>query len=214
MTLASAELTPLFEFLTPLLEFGYQGAFLLSLFGSLLPFIPTPYFLPVALLSLNPAFDPWLVTVSSALGSSIAKTVIVRVSYTGRRLMSKETEARLKPLEKLVSKYGWFAAFLAAATPIPDDIVYIPLGLTRYSVWRFFLAALPGKIIITGIVAWGTRLLGVPAIQFLLETATSPAVLIVSVASLVLVVIVLVYALLKIDWGVIVSRWFPSLLKD
>ena len=33
------------------------------------------------------------------------------------------------PLQRLLSKYGWGGAFVAALTPIPDDLVYIPLGL-------------------------------------------------------------------------------------
>jgi len=207
-------LGPLFEFLTPLLELGYPGSFLLSFFGSLLPFVPTPYFVPVALLSLDPDFDPWFVAISSAVGSSLAKSIILRVSYTGRRLVSKETEIRIRPLEKLVSKYGWLGAFLAAATPIPDDVVYIPLGLAKYNVGKFFTAVLSGKIIITGIVAWGARLLGLPAIQFLLENVTSLPVLILSVSSLVLVVILFIYMLFRMNWEAIVSKWFPGVLKD
>ena len=39
------------------------------------------------------------------------------------------------------------AAFVAAATPIPDDLVYVPLGLAKYNPKRFFIATLTGKLV-------------------------------------------------------------------
>jgi uncharacterized membrane protein YdjX (TVP38/TMEM64 family) len=44
--------------------------------------------------------------------------------------------------------------FLAAATPIPDEPVIIPLGLLKYSPVKFFTAFFFGKISITVIGAF------------------------------------------------------------
>jgi membrane protein YqaA with SNARE-associated domain len=55
-------------------------------------------------------------------------------SYYGRKvILSDNTKKRMLPLQRLLSRYGWLGVFIAATTPIPDDIVYIPLGLARYS---------------------------------------------------------------------------------
>ena len=40
------------------------------------------------------------------------------------------------------------AAFFAAATPIPDDLVYVPLGLAKYNPKRFFIATLTGLFLV------------------------------------------------------------------
>ena len=53
---------------------------------------------------------------------------IFYIGYSGRYLR-KSTVKRMRPLERIVKKYGAVAAFVAAATPIPDDLIYIPLGL-------------------------------------------------------------------------------------
>jgi membrane protein DedA with SNARE-associated domain len=42
--------------------------------------------------------------------------------------------------------------FTAAATPIPDDIVYIPLGLANYSPVKFASAPFVGKFIPGGVI--------------------------------------------------------------
>ena len=52
----------------------------------------------------------------------------------------------MKPFQKLVKRYGGSAAFVAAATPIPDDLVYIPLGLAKYNPKRFFCCYIIRKI--------------------------------------------------------------------
>jgi membrane protein DedA with SNARE-associated domain len=63
--------------------------------------------------------------------------------------MEEKSSSGITPKEnatatKLLSRYGWMGVFIAASTPIPDDIVYIPLGLAKYSplsLHRLFLLA-------------------------------------------------------------------------
>ncbi|MEM2751229.1 MAG: VTT domain-containing protein, partial [Nitrososphaerales archaeon] len=158
-----------------LITYGYLGIFVFSLLANFIVFIPAPYVVPVALASLNPSFDPLLIALSSAIGATIAKTAIFRVSYEGQRLLSEKTRKNIQPLQTLVGKYGWIAAFIAAATPIPDDIVYIPLGFTKYSLWRFIIATFSGKIILISIVAFGARMFGITFIEPFMEGTIDPA---------------------------------------
>ena len=53
------------------------------------------------------------------------------------KLSKKKTRKRMRPFERLVKRYGAGAAFFAAATPIPDDLVYVPLGLAKYNPTSF-----------------------------------------------------------------------------
>jgi uncharacterized membrane protein YdjX (TVP38/TMEM64 family) len=71
----------------------------------------------------------------SAIGIIIAKTIIFYLVYYGHNILFNRSRINKKiiPLQKLASKYGWKAAIIVAVTPIPDDIVYISLGLARYS---------------------------------------------------------------------------------
>ena len=137
------------------IKFGYIGIFLISFIGSLFIFFPAPYFFPVALLSL--VSNPWLVALSSATGATIAKFLIFRASFLGRKVINKKINKRIKPLDNLLSKYGGLMAFVAAATPIPDDLIYIPLGVLKYNPVKFLVLTFIGKFLIISLIAWTSR---------------------------------------------------------
>ncbi|PIW35844.1 MAG: DedA family protein, partial [Nitrosopumilales archaeon CG15_BIG_FIL_POST_REV_8_21_14_020_33_23] len=114
-------------------EIGYLGLVLVNFFGSLIPFIPLPGFLLLASMSVGDQFDLHVLAILSALTATAAKQIIFYVSYEGRRIISEKTRKRMRPFERLVKRYGAAAAFFAAATPIPDDLIYVPLGLAKYN---------------------------------------------------------------------------------
>jgi membrane protein DedA with SNARE-associated domain len=66
-----------------------------------------------------------------------AKILIFYISYYGNNLLKVGTKKRILPLQRFLSRYGWLGAFIAALTPIPDDLVYIPLGLAKYGSLKF-----------------------------------------------------------------------------
>ena len=196
------------------LNYGYLGVFLVSFLGSLIVFVPAPYFIAVVVLSLQNQYDPNLITISSAIGATLAKTIIFRASFEGQRIIDEQTRQRIKPFMKLVSRYGWSAAFVAAATPIPDDIVYIPLGFLKYDLKRFFLATLAGKIIITGIVAWGSRLLGTSVLGPVLEDFRNPVFVVLTISAIVALVAALLYIIARTNWEDVLQKWFPWTTED
>jgi membrane protein DedA with SNARE-associated domain len=192
---------------------GYLGLFLFSLITGFLVFMPEPYAIPAAILSIRPEFNPTLVALATALGSTTAKTVIFRISYEGRRLVSPERQRRLKPFERLVSRYGWLAAFLAAATPIPDDLIYIPLGFAHYRLTYFLMATLSGKFILTNTVTWGARFY-TEAVLFAINATRNPLITALTAGALVVLIGVVVYTLLTLDWEALLKRWFPWTVED
>jgi membrane protein DedA with SNARE-associated domain len=127
--------------------------------------------------------------------------------------MSKSAENRLRPFMRLVSKYGGIAAFLAAITPIPDDLIYIPLGLARYGRMKFILFTLAGKIIFTMSIAWGVRL-SLDYISFFITDVsdTSGAILITMI--FFVLAIITIYTIIKLDWARVLGKWFPWTLEN
>jgi len=195
-------------------ELGYLGILVISFVASLVPFIPIPYFPLLITASFNSNFNPHLIALASASGVVAAKTIIFFASYYGRRILSDKTKQRMRPLQKLVSRYGWPGAFIAALTPIPDDLVYIPLGLTRYSPWKFATATFAGKFLMNEAIVWSSIFLGRPFVEGILRETTDPTWLIVGAVFSIVVLGVLVYISLKIDWAMIIGRWFPWTLED
>ena len=51
----------------------------------------------------------------------------------------------MRPFERLVKRYGAAAAFFAAATPMPDDIIFIHWALQNI-IQKVFAATLAGNL--------------------------------------------------------------------
>jgi membrane protein DedA with SNARE-associated domain len=196
-------------------ELGYVGILVISFVSSLIPFIPIPYFPVLITASFNPNFNPHIISIVSALGIVGAKTIIFFISYYGRKILSDKTKKRMRPLQNLVSRYGWFGAFIAALTPIPDDIVYIPLGLAKYNPWKFATATFAGKFLMNESIVWGSIFLGRPFVENILssDTTDQTSLIIAAIVSIIVLAIV-VYFSLRIDWAKVVGRWFPWALKN
>jgi membrane protein YqaA with SNARE-associated domain len=103
-------------------ELGYLGIVLFSFVSSIVVFIPIPYFPVLMTAALSKSFDPNLIVLFSTGGAVAAKMIIFCSSYYGRNIvLNNSTKKRILPLQRLLSRYGWIGAFIAAATPIPDD---------------------------------------------------------------------------------------------
>jgi membrane protein DedA with SNARE-associated domain len=195
---------------------GYIGILIISFIGSIILFIPVPYFPILISSALNKDFDPHMIALSSALGAVLAKIIIFIASYYGRNILSNKTKTKMQPLQKLLSKYGAIGAFLAALTPIPDDLIYIPLGLAKYSAKKFAIATFLGKFIFGEIIVWGTVFLGRPIMEEVLSVSDASnqlSTIVVTVLTVALLILVLFFTF-KVDWGKIIGRWFPWALNE
>jgi uncharacterized membrane protein YdjX (TVP38/TMEM64 family) len=173
-----------------------------------------PYFFLVVVASADTGlgFDPTLVGITSAIGATIAKVIIFQASYTGSKFMSNSAEKRIRPFMKLVSRYGGIAAFFAALTPLPDDLVYIPLGLARYRLLPFIAYTLLGKIIFTVAISWLARL-SFDYISFIIEGASDPIGAIIIGSIFIFIAVLTVYMIMKLDWAKVLGKWFPWTLE-
>ncbi|MFN4336395.1 MAG: YqaA family protein [Candidatus Nitrosocaldus sp.] len=191
---------------------GYIGLFVISFVASIIIFVPIPFFTILAIMSIDPKFDPHLLAFSSALGASIAKVIIFYSSYYGRRFISRKSKVRMRPLQRLLKRYGWYASFIAAATPIPDDLVYIPLGLAKYNPFMFFTSLLAGKMVISEAVVWGARS-GFNLLEYVGGSEDTPFFYVSLVATAALIG-VSIYFMIKVDWSKVIGRLFPWTLDS
>ena len=191
---------------------GYIGLFAISFIASIIVFVPIPFFPILALMSIDKDFDPHLLAFSSAIGATLAKTIIFYSSFYGRRFISRESKVKMKPLQRLLKRYGWYASFIAAATPIPDDIVYVPLGLAKYNPWLFFTSCFAGKMLISEAIVWGTRM-GFNMLEYL-ESNTNGQLFYATVIATIAVTAFLIYFMIKADWSRLVGKVFPWTLND
>ncbi|MFQ5781910.1 MAG: VTT domain-containing protein [Nitrosopumilus sp.] len=195
-------------------EVGYLSLGLVNFIGSLIPFVPLPGFLLLATMAVGDQFDLHVLAILSAVTATVAKQIIFYASYGGRKIVSEKTKKRMRPFQRLVKRYGAAAAFFAAATPIPDDLVYVPLGLAKYDPKRFFIATLTGKIVLSYTIVFVSHHLGLSLVEPLLENiddATPVYIGIIIFGAMMTAVVVL---LLRLDWHRILGRFAPWTLDE
>ncbi len=172
---------------------GFPGIFVISLVSNSIPFVGIPYLAVVAgyaAIYTSP-IDRALLIVSSAAGATVGKIIIYFLGSTVRLKLSKESEENLKTFLRLAKRSMFLAIVIFASTPLPDDVLYVPLGVMGYPLPQYFLAIFIGKMVLTTVVIY---YLG--WVIELTVNSESPAV---SVAAIILT-IYLTYLALKIDW--------------
>jgi membrane protein YqaA with SNARE-associated domain len=174
------------------LQFSYLGVFIISFIGSISIIFPVPYTLVI--LFLGTVLDPFFVAISGGLGSALGEFTGYLLGYYGRTVVSEKRRRKMDFMVRLFDSYGPVAIFLFALTPLPDDLLFIPLGVMHYPFWKAFIPALVGKTLMTFILAYS----GQQSIEFIKTIFEGSGWIgtIISVALLVLIIV----AMIKVDW--------------
>jgi membrane protein YqaA with SNARE-associated domain len=143
-----------------------------------------------------------LIGVIIALSAALAKGIHYMITFFVSGHLSEKRQARLDADGAKVKRWAFPLLFIAAATPIPDEPVVIPLGLMKYSPAKFFSAYLLGKIAITVPGAFLGNLAG-----DIFSAYLSPVVMVV--ISIVLTVVITII-LLKVDVGKLAEKYLKK----
>ncbi|UCE57374.1 MAG: VTT domain-containing protein [Candidatus Bathyarchaeota archaeon] len=181
------------------LQFGYLGVFLISLVGAVSIIFPIPYTLVIYL--LGSVLDPILVAISGGLGSAVGEFSGYVLGYYGRAVFSEERRRKMDYMMKVFHRYGFAAIFLFALTPLPDDLLFIPLGIMRYRFVKAFIPALLGKMLMCFILAYSGHM-SVEVIEVIFGEGGWLGVIVTS--ALLIIVIV---AVIKIDWEKVFEKY-------
>ena len=180
-------------------QFGYLGIFAISFIGSVSVVFPIPY---TIVIYLSGAFlDPFFVAISGGLGAALGEFSGYVIGYTGRAVVSEERRKKMKYMVKIFDRYGPAAIFFFALTPLPDDLLFIPLGVMRYPFVKAFIPALLGKTLMTFILAYS----GQQSFE-LIEVLFGGSGLLGTVITVALLIIIIV-AMIKIDWEKLFEKY-------
>lgn len=133
-----------------------------------------------------------------AIGAALAKSIHYLVTFFIGKHLSQNRRQRLDADAVKVKRWAFWLLYIAAATPIPDEPIVIPLGLMKYSISKFFTAFFLGKLSITIIGAF----LGAWTKSVFSEWF-SPEL---TIALSVVLTIVVTAILLKVDVGKLIER--------
>ena len=108
----------------------------------------------------------------------------------------------MEALVKLFGRYGPLAIFVFALTPLPDDLLFIPLGILKYKFIKAFIPAIMGKILMIYILAYFGRL-GQDIILLIFGQGNEWVGMIITIALLALIL----FLLLRVDWEKVLHKY-------
>lgn len=196
------------------IQYGYFGIFLIALIGALSIFVPIPY--TVVIFTLGGfksggiyVFDPIWIALAAGLGSAVGEFSAYLIGLGGRKAIGDRYRKKMDLLVKVFNRYGAIVIFIFALTPLPDDLIFIPLGIMRYSVLKAFAPALIGKISMNFIVAYSGRL-SIQAINSIFGVDSDwISALIGMTLALVLLAVVFV-VMFKVDWETRLEKYMAG----
>ncbi len=129
-------------------SYGYFGIFVVLIIFNIVPFVMPPNWIVAALFgTLFPDLNPILLGFSTAAGTSIGRMEVYLIGRGSPKLMSEARREKLMRIGRMLGMKGAFAAFVFAATPLPDDALIITLGMMRYKFQDLFVGYFFGKFL-------------------------------------------------------------------
>lgn len=189
------------------------GIFLISMISNFVVVLPIPYAFVLIALIMSVPTNPFLLGFSAGLGAGIGKMISWFIGRgTGEALKATKYREKIMKLKEMIQREKWIGfslVFLIACTPLPDDAVFIALGIAQFPVLLTLIASISGKLVLTmstALVVWlikggaaGEFLLGIYGVKVVNGEIINTENPIVSAISLVITILIAI-ALLKIDW--------------
>ena len=185
-----------------LLQYSYFGVFVLSFVGTASIIIPIPYTLIIFTLSLTGQWNSSLLIIAGGLGSALGELTGYALGYFGRRIVSEERQRKMTYLVRVFDRYGPLAIFVFALTPLPDDLLFIPLGIMKYKFYKAFIPSLIGKLLMIFILVNSGNIAGNIFVSLFGEGGTLWGMIITTI-----LLIVVIFALYRIDWEKLLRKY-------
>lgn len=109
------------------------------------------------------------------------------------------SRARFDSLRRLLGGSVFLVAFIFAATPLPDDVAFIPMGIMKYSPIKTYISLYTGKFALTVFVLYSARK-SEEAINSALGGGW------VGSAASGLIIIGLSYLMMRVDWERVLTQ--------
>jgi uncharacterized membrane protein YdjX (TVP38/TMEM64 family) len=127
-------------------NWGYLGAFLISLVASATIILPAPGIAVV--IAMGTALDPVILGIVAGIGSAIGELSGYLAGSSGRAFIPSHQRAQFERLQRLTDRYGAPLLFVLAAIPFPlFDFAGIIAGMIKIRVTTFLFTVAAGKSI-------------------------------------------------------------------
>jgi membrane protein DedA with SNARE-associated domain len=185
-----------------LLQYSYFGVFVLSFIGTASIIIPVPYTLIIFQLSMSGQWNSTFLIIAGGLGSALGELTGYVLGYFGRRVLSEERQRKMTYLVRVFDRYGPLAIFVFALTPLPDDLLFIPLGMLKYKLYKVFIPSVAGKLLMVFILVNSGSIVGSIFTNMFGESGTMWGMIITTI-----LLVIVIIALYRIDWEKVLKRY-------
>jgi len=132
-------------------QFGYLGAFFISVILNATLILPAGNFVIIATLG-HALPSPILVGLVGGLGAAIGEITGYVAGYSGQSMIQRRKV--YQRLERWVKKWGTLTIFLLSIAPLFFDLAGLAAGALRFPFWKFFIATWLGRTILYIGIAW------------------------------------------------------------
>ena len=139
------------EKIDELQQFGYLGAFIISVTLNATLVLPAGNFVVIAALGATLP-SATLVGLVGGLGAAIGEITGYVAGYSGQSMIQRRRV--YQRLERWVKKWGTLTIFLLSVAPLFFDLAGLAAGALRFPFWKFFIATWLGRTILYIGIAW------------------------------------------------------------
>ena len=126
-------------------DYGYLGAFVISVLSSATLFFPAPGW--VAVIAMSSVLNPLYLGIIAGVGSAIGELTGYIAGDGARDILNKNIR-ETKKIENWVKKYDMLAIFFFAFIPNPlFDVAGIISGGLKIPWWRYLIACAAGRVL-------------------------------------------------------------------
>jgi len=179
-------------------QYGLWGVFLASFIGNAIPYSAVPYVAFILAYSATSNITNELaIAIVGGGGATLGKVLIFLVSNLGGKKASKESKENVELFLSLIRKkyFGFIIIVLFALTPLPDDVIYVPLGIAGYKFLSFLVGVFIGKFLLVLIVS----ILGKGAYS-VIEFSLNSNLIVPGMILLIVVTFYLILMIFYLDW--------------
>jgi len=147
---------------------SYPGIFLGSMLWNATVLVPVPSFWIYFGLGTIPTLHYALIGLAGGSGAAIGELTSYMAGYSGRAILNLEKQKTYERVRRWIKRWGFWVIFGFNMVPVfPFDIFGLAAGALRFPLWRFYLAALSGRTLAYGAIAFAGAKGWIPPLPFL-----------------------------------------------
>lgn len=130
------------------IKWGYAGAFIAALIGSTSATVFFPYTIIVFFLATQ-GLSPFWLGLLMGLGAGIGQMFGYLIGTFGTHWFQRKKPETYDAMERILAyrpRLVIIILIIFGTSPLPDDMVLIPLGMLRYPWWKVWIPTTIGKI--------------------------------------------------------------------